>query len=262
MDTSISVSPGDAWRPESAGRFNRVSDMLNTIGVIGPAGQCFPAEASAVIIRRNAGDTTIPAASCVTFDGVDMRPGIEDPCGVTLAECAPGAEGPVQVSGIAEVAYTFPLPSDVLVLKGGSRNDPTSVLLNSTGHNTHRNYFRVTATGWDDNGYITGISVTDGGNPESIYCGVTDVGDVPAGTLSGTFYEGYICLRLVVDDSGNTPAYSHQIEYSSSVPSPRDPVVILAEIVPRFGRRAVVQRWTGGMIHWRDRFVIGFGRGN
>lgn len=258
MDTSISVSPGDAWHPESAGRFNRVSDMLNTIGVIGPAGQCFPADTGAVITRTNTSDVTIPAASYVTFDSHDMRPGLADPCGVALAECAPGDEGPVQVSGIAEVSCCYPRPPDVLVLKKNFHNGPSTVLINSTGHNTYRNCFKVTATAWTERGSVAGVSITDGGNPDSSVCGLTDVVPVSAGTLTqeGGFGNGYVCLRLVVDTTGGTPPYSHEFEFLPDPPNPWEPVVILAEIIGG----QVVQRWTGGMIYWRSRFVIGFGR--
>lgn len=265
MDTSVNVSPGDAWHPESAGRFNRVSDMLNTIGVIGPSGQFLPSDAAAVITRRNTGDTTIPTASYVTFDGTGMRPGIEDPCGVALAECAPGEDGPVQVNGIAELSYAFPRPAHVLVLKNDPRNGPTTVLLNSIGHKTYRNCFAVEATGWNANGYITGFSITDGGNPDNPDCGLTDVGPVPVGTLTrsdGAFGDGYVCLRLAVDDSGARPTYSHVFEWASAIPDPWEPAMILAEVVRQGNLSVVVQRWTGGMIFWRSRFVIGFGRGH
>ena len=262
MDTSMNVSPGDAWHPESAGRFNRVSDMLNTIGVIGPAGQFLPSDAAAVITRRNTGDTTIPTASYVTFDSTGMRPGIEDPCGVALAECAPGEDGPVQVNGIAELSYAFPRPAHVLVLKDSSRNDPTTVLLNSTGHKTYRNYFAVGATGWNERGYITGFSIADGGNPDNPDCGLTDVESVGKGTLTraDAFGEGFVCLRLVVGDDGGQPIYSHVFEWNTAEPNPWEPVVILAEVVRQGNLHVVVQRWTGGVIYWRQRFVIGFGR--
>jgi hypothetical protein len=269
MDTSISVSSGDLWRPESAGRFNRVSDMLNAIGVIGPAGQYFPADAGGVITRINTSDATIPAASYVTFNSTGMRPGIEDPCGVTLAECAPGTEGPVQVSGIAEVSYYYPRPTDVLVLKGSSRNDRSTVLLNSTGHSTYRNYFKVSVTGWTDSGYPTGFSITDGGDPDSSDCGLTDVDKVSVGTLTpgpgagDGFSTGYVCLRLTVDTSGDTPSYTHTFEWRdiAQPPYPWEPVVMLAEVVRRGNMFVAVQRWTGGMIYWRSRFVLGWGRG-
>ena len=257
MDTSVNVSPGDAWHPESAGRFNRISDMLNTIGVIGPAGQYLPSDATAVITRRNTGDATIPAASYVTFGDTGMRPGIDDPCGVAMAECAPGEEGPVQVNGIAELSSAFPRPAHVLVLKNDPRNGPTTVLLNSTGHRTYRNCFAVEATGWNANGAITGVRIFDGGNPESPYAGLTDVDTVSAGTLAGPFANNtYICLRLAVQTGTSGNYYTHTFEATGLLPNAWEPVVILAQIV----NGAVVQRWTGGMIFWRSRFVIGFGR--
>ena len=262
MDTSVNVSPGDAWHPESAGRFNRISDMLNTIGVIGPAGQYLPSDATAVIIRRNTGAATIPAASYVTFDDTGMRPGIDDPCGVAMAECAPGEEGPVQVNGIAELSCAFPRPAHVLVLKKDPHNGPTTVLLNSTGHKTYRNYFAVDATGWNANGYVTGFSITDGGYPDNPDCGLTDVGPVRKGTLtrSQPFSYGYVCLRLIVGDDGGEPTYSHVFEWNTAAPDPWEPVIILAEVVRSGNQFVLVQRWTGGVVYWRQRFVIGFGR--
>ena len=229
MDTGIFVSPGDAWHPESAVRYNGVSDMLNRIGVIGPSGQRPPAGESAVITCRNTGDAVLSAGSYVTVsqDGTAMTAGCDDPCGVLLEDCAPGRTAAVQLAGLAQVAADFPRPPDVL------RLSPTCVLLNSVGHSLYRNYFKVERTD-------TGIRIFDGGNPESQYCGLTDVGTVPVTTITGT---GSLYLNLTW---GNN-AYAQTFSFTAGTAS-----YLIADVLPD----RIIQRWTGGVIYWRQRFCL------
>ena len=118
------------------------------------------------------------------------------------------------------------------------------------GGAAYANYFAVEQTDG-------GVRIFDGGNPESPYAGLTDVDTVSAGTLSGPFANNtYICLRLGVQTGTSGNYYTHTFEATGLLPNAWEPVVILAQIV----NGAVVQRWTGGMIFWRSRFVIGFGR--
>ncbi|MBQ7208161.1 MAG: hypothetical protein IJS01_10230 [Lentisphaeria bacterium] len=259
MDTGNFVSPGDTWHPESAARYNGVSDMLNGLGVIGPSGQRFSAGESAVITCRNTGNTLLRTGSYVTVseNGTAMTAGFDDPCGVLLEDCPPGNSAAVQLAGLAQVAADFPRPPGIL------RLSPACVLLNSVGHDLYRNYFKVAATGYSDRGVITGVRIFDGGDPESTSAGLTDVGDVPVTTLAGTFQDGTLFfVRLTVPDtpppSSGTNFYTHTFFTASrtNFPNAWEPVVLLAEVVGG----QIVQRWTGGMIYWRSRFIIGFGR--
>ena len=54
------------------------------------------------------------------------------------------------------------------------------------GGDGYANYFAVEFTR-DDTGTVTGVRIFDGGNPDSIDAGLSDVGFVGAGTVSGPF---------------------------------------------------------------------------
>ena len=277
MDTSFNISPGEEWHPESAARFNSVSDMLNAFGTIGPG--TFAAAAgdgsNNCITCKNMDDKTISAYSYVTLshgsstgsdvflDTYTMKAGVTDPCGILLSDCAPGETAQVQISGLAE-ARTYPAPSGVVVLPGisASSRNRNLVVLNSTGHDNYRNYFKVEAEEWDENGHIVKVRIYDGGNPASSICGVTDVGAVTGTSLDGFFSEGArICLRLTVNatDAGSK-YFTHTFERNDDPPV-NEPVLTLAEVVRTGNHYKVIQRWTGGEIHWRDRFVITIRRG-
>lgn len=137
--------------------------------------------------------------------------------------------------------------------------EPAGTVISSTargggnvagGDAGYANYFAVEAV-------EGGVRIFDGGNPESPYAGLTDVDTVSAGTLSGPFADGtYICLRLGVSNNAYTQTFEAVAE--NLLPAWNSPVWPIAQIVGG----NVVQRWTGGMIFWRSRFIIGFGRGN
>jgi hypothetical protein len=269
-DTGIFIQQGDSWYPESAARHNMVNDMLTSFATIGPVTPAASGGTQDCIVCKNISDEIIPAYSYVTVfppantstdifqDTCTIRRGTADPCGVTLNDCGPGETASVQISGLIH-ADVFPAPPDVMILPG-TRNSAGKHLvnLNSIGCSIYRNYFKVSAVEWGKNGYITKVRIYDGGDPEKSMCGETDVGAVEATELEYTFSEGteiYIHLNVEKHEDG-TPYFTHTFKVNSFVSS-REPVLLLAEISRD---NHVIQRWTGGKIYWRDRFVIPFGR--
>jgi hypothetical protein len=270
-DSGIFIQQGDAWQPESASRHNAVNDMLCSLGTVGPAAaQTYSGGTGASIIGRNVSDKTISAGSYVTIsyreysadnlyaDTYRIMPGTAGPCGVVSEDCPPGETVDVWISGIVQ-ARIFPAPPDVMVIPGVFQQGMQLVNLNSIGSDIYRNYFKVSAVGVDENGYITKIRIFDGADPESGIAGPTDTGDVYAAEIEHTFTAGTnIYLRLKVGTRADgTACFTHEFEVNA-VENLQEPMLCLAEI----GREnKIIQRWTGGKIYWRDRFVIPFLRG-
>lgn len=266
MDSSLWTAPGDVWQPESAERFNLITESINRIGVIGlpqlpvPGGTC-----NSFIRGINCSGAVIPANTFVTIGSfypgdtqgedavLEIRPGVADPCGVVTEACLPGKITDVQVSGLADHVKA-PLPCDIQVA-AVYYEDEFAVILGSCGNDLYRNFFKVSAMEFNGNSRILKLRIYDGGDPQSDCCGLTDAGTVSCEELAAGGGK-YICLRLVAEDSH----LHHKFEILHAPPEENEPVVILAEIVRRYDGEKVVQRWTGGMIHWRDRFVIPFGR--
>ena len=265
MDSSLWTAPGDIWQPESAERFNLISESLNRIGVIGLPQESSSAGSGNSFIRGiNCSGAVIPANTFVSIGSfytgetggeeavLEIRPGVADPCGVVLEECLPGHITDVQVSGAADHVKA-PLPCDINVTAAYSGNE-FAVVVGSCGHEIYRNYFKVSAVEFDENGRILKLRVYDGGNPASAWCGETDAGSVSCAELAA---DGrYVLLRLVVEDND----FYSQLETSYDFPEPEEPAVVIAEIVRRYNGEKVVQRWTNGMIHWRERFILPFKR--
>ena len=269
-DSGIFIQQGDAWQPESASRHNAVNDMLCSLGTIGLAGVQGPAGSGTSIIGKNTSDKTIIAGSYVTIshreyssdnlfsDTYSITPGTANPCGVAADDCPPGETVNVWISGIVQ-ARISPSPPDVMVIPGVIQRGMQLVNLNSVGSDIYRNYFKVSAVGFDENGFMTGIRIYDGANPESSVAGVTDTGLVYATELEGTFSVGstiYLRLKTGVHEDGSA-YFTHEFEINA-VESQQEPMLCLAEI-GNGGR--IIQRWTGGKIYWRDRFIIPFTRG-
>ena len=213
----------------------------------------------------NCSGAVIPANTFVTIGSfyrgdtqgedavLEIRPGVADPCGVVTEACLPGKITDVQVSGLADHVKA-PLPCDIQVA-AVYYEDEFAVILGSCGNDLYRNFFKVSAMEFNGNSRILKLRIYDGGDPQSDCCGLTDAGTVSCEELAAGGGK-YICLRLVAEDSH----LHHKFEILHAPPEENEPVVILAEIVRRYDGEKVVQRWTGGMIHWRDRFVIPFGR--
>ena len=270
MDTSCHVSPGDVWHPESASRFNRVSDMLNRIGILGPS---VPGSAGGGIVsitcintgrKKIKANTYVTVGQPVSFSGTDgfsghcsMSPGLADPCGIVMSDCDPGAVAEVQLSGLAE-AFP-PHPGNIYRITGsGSASGMDLVIINSTGCYSYNNYFKVTPYEWDDDGKIKHVLISDGGDPSSAYCGMTDV----SGFMNRTSRDvagRYLFIKLVVKNHSNGyfKTIYDDFEWFGSgdtLPGENEPYVLLAEITA--DGTGVIQRWTGGKIYWRNRFII------
>ena len=260
MDTDIFIQSGDPWHPESASRHNMVNDAINAFSKIGPASELSGLEkAQYCILCRNAGEKKIPAYSYVTIDTPDdsetpflnrMLPGTGSPCGVVLSDCPPGECASVQIFGITQ-AEKSPSPPDIMVIPGFP-NLPSSrclVNLNSIGSDVYRNYFKAVPEKYDSDKRLTRIKIIDGGNPDNIDCGYTDLSSVSATTIDISS-DCFIAMELIREDD----TWKHKFKTVSSFNSIGEtiPHVILAEI----DRGKIIQRWTGGVVNWRDRFVI------
>lgn len=226
------------------------------------------------ITATNNTSETIPAYSFVTitpkkedYSILYISPGVSDPCGFIVKDCAPGATCRVQISGIADCSrvrsWEWPYGESPNFLKAGY-----SVLLNSTGQSTYNNYFKVVATeyknipggaGYSGGFAITKVKIIDGGNPSSSCAGITDIEDVSSEELEYDFIPGTkIYIRLILAETEGFASYlGHVFEINTYPYDGREPVILLAEISENC---SVIQRWTGGQIFWRERFVIPFGR--
>lgn len=268
IDRDLFVQQGDAWQPETAARYNAVNEMLGFLGSTGGA----PCEklrytSPETVCGQNGGDMMIPAGSFVTLFPPDLgktrlfadtfviKPGVADPCGVTLSDCPPGETVDVQIRGLVTVRKHTATPPGVMIIPGYPYYNMDLVNINCPGNDLYRNYFKVAAKEFNKDGRISKVRIYDGGNPSSSYAGTTDVGEVSCGELEYDFRSGTkIYLRLKAADPGSY--LTHEFEINGN-PQPSEPCILLAEISPA---SAVIQRWTGGQIFWRERFVIPFGR--
>lgn len=223
------------------------------------------------IIGANHTAETIPAGTCVTLFPPDLtstrpvphtfviKPGVVDPCGITLSDCPPGETVDVQISGLATVRTGTPLPPDVMIIPGYPFYQKSLVNINCPGNDLYRNYFKVSAVEFSEKGRISKVRIYDGGNPSSYAAGITDIGDVSTEELEYDFTPGTkIYIRLQLSDREDMASYLlHEFEINTYPYDGREPVVLLAEVSEN---NTIIQRWTGGQIFWRERFVIPFGR--
>ena len=260
MDTDIFIQPGDPWHPESASRYNQVNEVLNAFAKIGPASELSGLEkAQHCILCRNAGEEMIPAYSYVTIDTPgdsetyrvnSMTRGTNYPCGVVLSDCQPGECASVQISGITQ-AERSPSPPDVMVIPGFPYLPSTHCLvnLNSVGSDVYRNYFKAEPSRYDSNGRLTQVKITDGGDSLSYLCGYTDMGSVSTTTLNISS-DCFIAMLLIRKDD----YWTHEFKTIGTFDEIWEtiPHIVIAEV----NRNRIIQRWTGGAVHWRDRFII------
>ena len=271
IDSGLFVQQGDVRHPETASRYNAVNEMLGYLGS-SRGGSCerlrnFSPE---TICGMNQEDTAIPAGSYVMILPLDknkkllfhdtylIKPGIMDPCGVTLADCPPGETVEVQVSGLVAARKTA-VPPGVMKITGYPFDNMELVNINSPGNDLYRNYFKVSAVEFSGDGTISKVRIYDGGNPDSSSAGETDIGSVSCGELEYSFHAGtkiYLCLKEY-NDGENQFDFNHVFEINITESSDK-PSICLAEISPS---NTVIQRWTGGTVYWRNRFILPFIRG-
>jgi hypothetical protein len=180
-----------------------------------------------------------------------MLPGTGSPCGVVLSDCPPGECASVQIFGITQ-AEKSPSPPDIMVIPGFPNLPSTRCLVNlsSVGSDVYRNYFKVAPEKYNSEKRLTQIKIIDGGNPDSIVCGYSDISAVYTETLDIASDDCFIAMQLIREDD----TWKHKFKTVSDFNEPWEiiPHIILAEI--NHGR--IIQRWTGGVVHWRDRFII------
>lgn len=271
IDSGFFVQQGDAWQPETAARYNAVNEMLGFLGNSGDDSCEQLRTISPETIRgQNGSNVTIPAGSCVTVFPPDLsqkrlfadtfviKPGVTDPCGVTLSDCPPGETVDVQISGLVPVQTSTPLPPDVMIIPGYPFYKKSLVNINCPGNDLYRNYFKVSAVEFNEKGRISKVRIYDGGNPSSSYAGITDIGDVSREELEYDFSPGdkiYMRLTLAAPE-GFAGYFTHEFEVNI-IEKPDEPVICLAEVGPN---NTIIQRWTGGQVYWRRRFVLPQGR--
>ena len=264
IDSGLFVQQGDAWQPETASRHNAVNEMLGFLGSSG-GDSCEQLRTGSLetVRGQNGSKATSPAGSCVTLSPPDLSqtrlfadtfvitPGVIDPCGVTLSDCPPGETVDVQISGLATVRTDTPLPPDVMIIPGYPFYNKALVNINNPGNDLYRNYFKVSAVEFNGEGRISKVRIYDGGNPLSGYAGRTDIGNVSTAELEHNFLQGdKIYMLLKVHEIGGY--LTHEFELNI-IEKQDEPAICLAEI-SRSG--TVIQRWTGGQVYWRSRFVL------
>ena len=261
MDTDTFIQPGDPWRPESAARYNQVNEVLNSFSQIGPASDLSGLHRSQnCILCRNAGNDMIPAFSYVTIDAPGsgnspdfnkMTRGISPPCGVVLSDCSPGECASVQICGITP-AEKSQNPPDAMVIPGFPDLPEEQNLVNLTGSGTYRNYFKVEAEKFSENGKLSQVKIIDGGHPEDNFSGYTDAGCIEKGILDVSG-DGFVILLL---SKGENRKWKQEFRiinhFEFNEHDDSAPYFVLAEIY----NNRIIQRWTGGMIYWRTRFII------
>ena len=259
MDTDIFIQPGDPWHPESASRHNQVNEILNTFSQNGPVSELSGVSRSQnCIICRNSGNETIPAFSYVTVNAPDstnpdfnrITRGTSPPCGVVLSDCPPGKCASVQICGItrAEKSQT---PPDAAVIPGFPDLPEDQNLVNLAGGGSYRSYFKVEAEKHDANGRLSRVKIIDGAQPELDFSGYTDVGGIPSGVVDVPG-NGFVVLVLIRKYREWVQEFRflswndfHETDFTV-------PYFVLAQI----SDNKIIQRWTGGMIYWRTRFII------
>ena len=116
--------------------------------------------------------------------------------------------------------------------------------------------FAVEATTKNGN-TITEIKIYNSADPDSGICGWSDVvSPIQNTTLQGSFTESFIVvLNLVYENNKYSCHFSaepwHNIKSSERI----WPIAAVQS-------GNLVQMWTGGMIYWRSRFLVSFGRGD
>lgn len=271
IDRDLFVQQGDAWQPETASRYNAVNEMLGFLGSSG-GNSCEKLQniSPETVGGQNGSNVMIPMGSYVTLFPPDLgkdrlfadtfviKPGVTDPCGVTLADCPPGETVDVQIRGLVPVRKLTAIPPNVMIIPGYPFHNMDLVNINCPGNDLYRNYFKVSAKEFNDDGRISKVRIYDGGNPSSSYAGTTDIGDVSCGELEYDFYPGAkIYMRLTVHKSSDSSAYfTHEFQVNI-LETPEEPTLCLAEIGPS---NTVIQRWTGGPVYWRNRFILPFSR--
>lgn len=148
----------------------------------------------------------------------------------------------------ATIARVRNLPGNPLNLNSRHRQ----VMTEATGANEYNGYFKVIDDStYDENGDIVEakVKVIDGKNPDSEYCGVTDIGNVSVTTINNPAGKNiYLTARWVEEDGG----YNVFVDTSPALENP-DCYYILADVDSDMN---INQRWVGEVVNFGERFVI------
>ena len=113
-------------------------------------------------------------------------------------------------------------------------------------------YFKVVDDSiYDENGDIIEyrVRVIDGKNPDSEYCGITDIGNVSATTINSPAGKNIYLTARWVDENGR---YDVFIDTAPAAENP-DCYYLLAEVDSNMN---INQRWVGEVINFGERFLI------
>lgn len=94
------------------------------------------------------------------------------------------------------------------------------------------------------------VKVIDGKDPEGTICGVTDIGEVPAGTVENPAGK-YVALVAKYDEEQN--AYEFELVAGTYNELRQRAYFILAEVD---ANRTITQLWQDGVINFGERYVI------
>lgn len=264
--------PGEIWQPESAARYNAVNAMLRNAG--NAAGNEAEGNSYCLLDFCNASSSVIPAFSAAAVAGdhgdsdlrcrfsrqhgaavVDAQPAEDDslPWGIALDTVEPGKTGVMAVCGIVPAHFSgtgkMLTPSSAGLIAGESgsarvillpdeKSDPAlpGLILLGTGTVAKGEYygvFKLEAVS------SAKVKIINGRNPQSIYCGFTDVpglSSIPVQTLEiDDAGSQRIFLVFFYDES--TATYS--AEFRTSVPE--ESVFYL--LLGIFDRGIVTQVW-------------------
>lgn len=183
--------------------------------------------------------------------------------GVVTSPIAPGEFGTAVVTGVVKVKFTgsgspatlapavdgFRSNGDVMCIYSAA--DSAVIVLGAGGESEYKNYFQVVAEKHDDNGRLSQVKIIDGAQPELDFSGYTDVGGVSSGVVDVPG-NGFVVLVLIRKYREWVQEFRflswndfHETDFTV-------PYFVLAQI----SDSKIIQRWTGGMIYWRTRFII------
>ena len=270
MDNALFVAPGDPWQPESAARFNAVSELLNrSSGGLDPF---LPAGGMENMIRvRNVSGETVKAFHFVqigsplagdlpAMDNVfSAAPGVSGVVGVMQENCPPGGESFARIHGPAFVcAGELRSPQGAAEIRCG---DGRIVLLGAgkTAAGAYDGYFKVSAAASDEQQRITKLLVSEG---------VTDLpGNRTVAPVSfdidpGKNFEVILVLErseegprsrlkntVILAPGETVTSAAFEREYQSRF-------VLLASVVNTGENPGIIQRWTDNVVYWGSRFFI------
>lgn len=129
--------------------------------------------------------------------------------------------------------------------RGGKRNTLTETV--AAGSYEYNGYFKITDASEDD---VFRVKVIDGKDPEGTICGVTDIGEVPAGTVENPAGK-YVALVAKYDEEQN--AYEFELVAGTYNELRQRAYFILAEVD---ANRTITQLWQDGVINFGERYVI------